>query len=61
MELVPKDSALDRTAYVSESTDWLASTLSPTADGRREILLTLAVDCVSMLEDSTPGVEYRKH
>lgn len=51
---------MERKAYVSESNDWLAFTPSPTANGRREILLTLAMDCASMSEDSTPGVEYRK-
>lgn len=53
-ELISKDVALERKAYVSESNDWLASTSAPTANGRREILLTLAtVDCASMSEDST--------
>ena len=53
-ELVSKEAALKK-AYISESNDWLTSTPSPTAKGRREILLTLAMDCASMSEDSTPG------
>ena len=51
---------MERKAYVSESNDCLAFTPSPTANGRREILLTLVIDRASMSEDSTLGVRVSK-